>query len=129
MEPALGDGQRVKGGEGPLPNTVGKGGVTHQRHDVPGGAHHRGVLDADVHLGATESVAQHRLRLKRPAANPETFTDAADLVEVGTGVHEGTKGHVAGDAGETVEPRHRGRLAHKAIPSVSAERSRSMTPT
>ena len=68
------------------------------------GAHDRGLLGDDVDLGGGDAAAQHRLGVERPAADRQPLEQLADLVEVGAGVDERAERHVAGDAGEAVEP-------------------------
>jgi hypothetical protein len=102
VEAALGDGERREDGGAALLDPIGQPGLGDEALDVRGGAHHRGV-GVDVDLGAGDAAAQNGLHLQLPAVHGERRA-GAHLVEVGAGVDQRAERHVAGDAGEAVEP-------------------------
>ena len=104
VQPPLGFGEHPEDGLGPLAHTGWQPGLLEQAVDVRGGADHRRLADADVHLRAADAAAQHRLGVELPAGHGEPGDDGAHLVEVGPRVDERAEGHVAGDAREAVEP-------------------------
>ena len=69
-----------------------------------GGAHDRGLVGVDVRLGGGDAAAEHRLGLEPPAVHGQPLDHRAHLVDVGAGVDQRAERHVAGDAGEAVEP-------------------------
>ena len=54
--------------------------------------------------GAGHAAPERLLHLELPAGQGRRCEEEADLVEVGSGIDEGAERHVAGDAGEAVEP-------------------------
>ena len=59
----------------------------------------------------------------------EPVQQAANLVDIGTGVDERAQGHVAGDPGEAVEPRDRRRSAVVGLVTGAAWRSHTRRRT
>ena len=104
VEAALGVGQRREGGQRAGRHAVGQPGLLDERRDVRRRADDRGVLRVHVQLGGRDPAAQHRLGLDRPAADRQALEQGPHLVEVGAGVDQRSERHVAGDAGEAVEP-------------------------
>ena len=58
----------------------------------------------NMHLGATDTGAQHRLGLDRPAAHRESGEHGTQLIDIGTGIDERTERHISGDPREAMEP-------------------------
>ncbi len=108
VEPPLCLGQGPEGGEGPAVHPVGELGGGHDGGDLGGGARRRVDLGAHVDLGAGDARPQHGLGLEGPAVDRQALEHGAHLVDVGPGVDQRAEGHVAGDAGEAVEPGDRG---------------------
>ena len=57
--------------------------------------------------GTGDATADTVFELQVPAGKVQPIEEGAHLIDIGSRVDEGAEGHVAGDAGETVEPRHR----------------------
>ena len=104
MEPAFGDGEGGEHGArpdaAPAPASV-------LRRRVPGCGRrcdHGGLGGVDVDLGTGDAAPQDRLGLELPLGHRQPLEQFLDLVEVGAGVDQRAQGHVAGHAGEAVEP-------------------------
>ena len=66
-------------------------------------AHDR-IVAFDHHSGTGNAAAQALLHMEVPAGQLEATEEGADLAEVGPCIEERTQRHVAGDAGEAMEP-------------------------
>ena len=110
VEATLGGGEGPEHGQSPRLHSGRKLGVGHQALDVGRGANHRRLLDPHVDLGSTDSAPQHRLHLQRPPRQAQPPQDGCHLLDRRASVDQRAQGHVAGDAGEAVEPGrgHRG---------------------
>ena len=115
VEASLGLGEGGEDGEGAAADAIGEPGLLDQGRDVGGRAHDRRLVGVDVGLGRADAAAEHGLRLEAPAVHGEALDHGADLVDVGARVDERAEGHVAGDAGEAVEP---GEPGHGMSPEV-----------
>ena len=106
VQAALGLGERAEGGERARSRTrSGRRASVDQAADVGRGAHDGGVLGVHVDLRARRCrrAARARPRASQPPTR-QPLAQLADLVEVGAGVDQRAERHVAGDAGEAVEP-------------------------
>src|SRR4051794_15014437 len=75
-----------------------------------------------------DAVAHHRLGFKSPSRDGKPATQRADLIEVGAEVDERAECHVAGDAGEAVEPDDGGHLSSRNT-ALAAPKPLSMPTT
>ena len=110
VEAALGLGQEEEHPLGPFPDPVGEAGLLDDPGDVAVGAGDAVGLGLHVGLGGGQPAPHDELGLQTPAGDRQPLEDGGHLVEGGAGVEAGAEGHVAGDAGEAVEPgdgRHR----------------------
>ena len=106
VQRGLHGGQPVEHRLRPRRDPGGQRGVLYQGGDDAVGAHHH-VVSPDDGAGAGDAASDALLELEVPAGQGQPVEEAADLVDVGARVDERAQRHVARDAGEAVEPRHR----------------------
>ena len=128
MQSSLRHRQRLERRERAAPHAIGKSGFFDHGGDVAVGADDRCLLGLDVDLGASEPGTEDGLCVERPSADGDALAQRADLVEIGAEVDERAEGHVAGDAGEAVEPGDDRHLSNR-ITALAAPKPLSMPTT
>ena len=115
VDPSLCLGQLLEGGDRPLADPFGQASLLNQADDVRRCPHDRGLLDRHLDLRRAEPTPRDRLGVDVPSANRQPLTERSDLSKVGAGVDQRAQRHIAGDAGEAVEPRDPRRVSHGGL--------------
>ncbi len=108
VQPPFGLSQQIENTECSCRHTSGQVGSLHQVGDVCMGSARAVVADPDQGSAARQPTSQDGLNRELPALNIEQREKLHDAVKIGTGVDQAAQRHVAGDAGEAVEPSDRG---------------------
>ncbi len=123
VEPALGRRQGLERGLRPLADAVREAGLLPRgRRCADAVPDHGGLARRGRALRGGDAAPQHRLGLEIPTASRGgAGHHGAHLVDVGTGVEQRAERHVAGHAGEAVEPGDRGSPGRADAPYPAGE--------
>ena len=74
------------------------------------GANDDVIDDFNDSQGGGNAGPQNRLGIEPPAGKGQTLQEPENLIEISAGIEKTAQSHIAGNAGEAVEPSHRGGL-------------------
>ena len=106
VERRLDLGQGRERGQGPFRDPGGQACAGDDGGDLGVGPGRPVLLGAHHGTGPGDAASEHALDVERPPAHREPPEQPPHLADVGSCVDERSEGHVPGDAGEAVEPRH-----------------------